>query len=1008
MLYLAQTEEPARTLQPPPEPPVTPQQFIARWQAVTLNERAACQSHFLDLCALLGVPGPVAADPTGEWFAFEKGVVTTDGTRGFADVWRKGRFGWEYKKRHAKLALAYDQLLRYREALQNPPLLIVCDMDRFQVHTNWPNTVKAVHEFALADLADPKHLNVLRSAFLSPEDLNPGRTREQVTLEIAARFARLADALRGRGEPPERAARFLLKVMFCMFAQCTDLLPGNLFTTLLAKSDGNPGGLARRLGALFAAMCEGGHFGADEIPWFNGGLFRDADVPDVTADEVRELNALSLYDWGQVEPSVFGTLFERTLDPGKRAQIGAHYTSRADIEALLQPVLVDPLRREWDAARAEADRLWAALQDANARDGRRSAATKRARQAFDSRVQQFLARLTAVTVLDPACGSGNFLYLALHALLDLEKEVWAYAAAHDLPYTPLVNPRQLRGLEVNAYARELAQVVIWIGYLQWHKFNGFRGPDAPVLDPMESIERRDAILDLSAPAAPKEPDWPDAEFVVGNPPFLGTKKLRAELGDQYVKGLFRLYRSRLPNFSDLCCYWFEKARAMVHAGRARRVGLIATQGIRGGGSRTVLERIKKTGDIFFAVGDRNWVLDGAAVHISMVGFDDGTEQRRALDGRTVTTINANLTSAADVTRAKRLPRNAGVGYIADVKGGRFDLSPGEALPILALANSSGRPNSDVLRPWVNGRDVTARSRDWWIIDFGTDATLEEASLYETPLALVADRVRPEREASRNKSWKAWWLHTRPCPDMRRAIEPHGRYLATSIVSKHRLFSWLPPAILPDHQLAVFGRGDDYFMGVLQSRVHELWSLTPGIGTQVRERESGFRYTPTTCFEQFPFPEPFAALEAQIAEAARDLDAARAAWLNPPEWTRTEVLEFPGSVGGPWARYIAAEDLGPGLGTVRYPRVVPRDAECAAKLKARTLTNLYNARPDWLADAHRRLDELVLAAYGWPADLGDDDLLARLLELNLAGRSGLRPEPVAEGEGATGRRPGQAG
>ena len=528
-------------------------QFVDHWKTVELSERSACHSHFIALCGLLELPPPVDADPKGEWFAFEKGLTTTEGKQGFADVWRKGHFGWEYKKKHADLGAAFRQLLRYREALQNPPLLVVCDMERFEIHTNWPNTVKKVYAFTLDQLTEPRTFALLRSTFISPEELNPGKTREQVTEEIAGRFAALANGLQKR-VAPHAAARFLLKLMFCMFAEDIGLLRDRLFTGVLAAAHNKPDALSRRLKNLFEVMATGGTFGADDILWFNGGLFADAEVVDLTPEEIKELIRCALFDWSQVEPSIFGTLFERTLDPDKRAQIGAHYTGRREIEELLQPVLLDPLRREWDAVRDRADALWATLQSENRKTGGgKGAATKKARAAFDACVRGFLRRLTEVTVLDPACGSGNFLYLALHMLLDLEKEVCTYASAHDVTYIPQVAPAQLRGLEINTYARELAQVVIWIGFLQWHKFNGFRGPDSPVLDAMEGIRRTDAILDLSDPAAPKEVEWPDAEFIVGNPPFLGGNKIRNELGDEYVEALFRAYDGRVPGFADICC-----------------------------------------------------------------------------------------------------------------------------------------------------------------------------------------------------------------------------------------------------------------------------------------------------------------------------------------------------------------------------------------------------------------------------------------------------------------------
>ncbi|HWG47097.1 MAG TPA: DNA methyltransferase [Gemmataceae bacterium] len=680
---------------------MTPHDFIRKWQAAQLTERSACQQHFLDLCELLGQPKPAEVDPRGLWYTFEKGVQTVEGGKGWADVWMQGKFGWEYKGKHKDLKIAYQQLLKYRESLENPPLLVVCDLDRFEIHTNFTGTVKKVHAFDLDGLADPRNVLLLRNVFTNPETLRPGKTQHAITEEVAGRFARLADALGHRGIAPQQAAHFLMQLMFCMFAQGIDLLPHELFTRTLAGGKSNPILLSKLLAGLFRSMATGEPFGADAILRFNGGLFADTNVIDLLPAEIDEIHEAALCDWSSVEPTIFGTLFERSLDPTKRSQIGAHYTSRADIETILKPVLLAPLQREWDETKQRAEKAWGKVQS-EASKGKKRRTDSPARRQFNKLLEDFMDRLRHVTVLDPACGSGNFLYVAIHLLLDLEKEVLNYAGEHDLPIIPLVRPTQLFGQEINPYAQQLAQVVLWIGYLQWKFFNGYQAPLDPVLDPFENIRHADAILDLSDPAHPAEPDWPDAEFIVGNPPFLGTKKLRTELGDDYVEKLFKVYGERIPNFSDLCCYWFEKARSAIEQGHTKRVGLIATQGIRGGLNRRVLERIKETGDIFLAWSDRDWILDGANVHISIVGFDAGREKDRWLDGNSVSSVNANLTATADVTQAKRLLKNRAVGFIADVKAGKFDIASEEALLLLQEPNPHGRPNSDVLRPWIMG------------------------------------------------------------------------------------------------------------------------------------------------------------------------------------------------------------------------------------------------------------------------------------------------------------------
>ncbi len=623
---------------------MTPQEFIARWRRVTLSERSACQQHFLDLCEVLGQEKPAAADPDGAHFTFERGVRKIGGEQGWADVWMKDHFGWEYKGKRKNLAEAYKQLLLYREDLGNPPLLVVCDLDRFEVHTNFTGTAKVVHEFNLEGLAEPKNLDVLRRLFTDPLSLKPGQTTDAITQAAAERFGRLADGLRVRGIPAPAAAHFLMKLMFCMFAEDIFLLPEKLFSKVLTAGKNDPPRLAKQMKSLFQAMEKGGDFGADSILYFNGGLFADADVILLTPDEIQIVIEVNNYDWAGVEPSVFGTLFERTLDPAKRSQIGAHYTSRHDIETLLEPVVMTPLRREWATTKDQTEKLWEKIQTTARQQAQRKTTAKKPggtteRKKFDRLLADFVEHLAHVSILDPACGSGNFLYVAFNLLLDLEKEVIAYAAGHGVSLLPQVRPTQLAGIEINPYAQQLAQVVIWIGYLQWMHHNGFNPPRDPVLEPIESIRQMDAILDLSDPEHPKEPEWPKADYIVGNPPFLGGKRILSECGEVYTNAMRKVWSDRLSPFSDLCCYWFEKPRRQIEERNCERAGLLATQSIRGGANRTVLERIKKSGDIFFAESDREWVLDGATVHVSMVGFDDGKEPQRTLNNESVSEVH---------------------------------------------------------------------------------------------------------------------------------------------------------------------------------------------------------------------------------------------------------------------------------------------------------------------------------------------------------------------------------
>ncbi|MPZ49318.1 MAG: class I SAM-dependent DNA methyltransferase [Dehalococcoidia bacterium] len=944
---------------------MSPADFVAKWRPVSGKEMSAYMSHFDDLCRLIGHETPIQADPSASFFCFQKYACKDTGQPGFADVYYQRYFGWEYKGNHADLDRAYKQLLQYRENLQNPPLLIVSDFQQIIIHTNFTNTVKQTYRILLDDLlsTDPitgttmSAIELLRTAFLDPQRLNPGLTPASLTEVAAQRFSALADILRGVTRPERRRdkphtdtqiARFLTRLIFCMFASDAGLLPGGIITRIVQNNKSNTPALADQISSLFRVMKTGGPFGAERpIPYFNGGLFSDDEALPLWSDEVEVLLKADELDWSEIEPSIFGTLFERILDPSRRRQIGAHYTSRTDIETIVRPVLIEPLEREWQPIQAEV----AALNLFKTGPG---VAERRARA--QSLLQGFLDRLASVKVLDPACGSGNFLYVSIALLKGLEQTVLAHGATwgiHGL--IPRTHPRQLYGIEIDPYAHELASMVVWIGYLQWKHKNGIPLDDeTPILEPLSNIAHKDAVLDLSDPTNPAEPEWPVTGVIVGNPPFLGGKLLRTNLGDAYVDALFRVWDGRVRREADLCCYWHEKARASIEAGRTQRAGLLATQGIRGGANRDTLRRIKASGDIFFAESDRPWILNGAAVHVSMIGFDDGSETRRLLDGQPVEGINPNLTGRHDLTSAKRLPENLGLSFMGDTKGGAFDIDPPTAHWLLLQPNPDGRSNSDIVRPWVNGDDLTGRPRGFYIIDFPPGTTAAEAALYEQPFEYVKKTVKPLRESQQRAVYRDyWWMHVRPRPGMRKALQGLPRYLVTPILTKYRLFVWLSSEILPDHASIAFARSDDYFFGVLHSTPHEAWALA--LGTRLEDRP---RYTPTTCFETFPLPwppgqEPIGDPRVQaIAAAAANLDKLRTSWLNPP-------LE---SLGGP-------------------------------DLKLRTLTNLYNQRPTWLDNAHRRLDQAVFAAYGWPADLTRDEILPRLLQLNLA-RAATQADAIA--------------
>ena len=883
---------------------MTPHEFIAKWRASTLTERSASHQHFLDLCELLDEPKPAADDPFGATYCFERGTRKDSGGAGWADVWKRHHFAWEYKGKRSDLDAAFDQLRQYALALENPPLLIVSDMQRFRIRTNWTNSVSRTHSFDLDDLADAATRDTLKWAFSDPERLRPGETRQSLTERVAASFATVAQALRERGHDPQAVAHFVNRLVFCMFADDVGLLPNHMFTRMLEQARHTPAQFAELAGDLFGVMARGGRVGFETVAWFNGGLFDDATVLPLERSDIDTVLAASRLDWSEIDPSILGTLFERGLDPGKRAQLGAHYTDRDKIMLIVEPVVTRPWLTEWATEKAEI-----AAELARAEAAKSPATRRKRRNEAKRRYRAFLNRLRAFTVLDPACGSGNFLYLALQALKDLEHRVQfeAEVLGFERQFSVIIGPANVKGIEINPYAAELARVSVWIGEIQWMRRNGFSEARHPILKPLDTIECRDAILTPDD----AEPDWPAADVVIGNPPFLGGKLLITHLGEEYVSRMFATYAGRVPAEADLVCYWFEKAGRQIASSKAARAGLVATNSIRGGANRRTLQAATKARQIFEAWSDEPWVIDGAAVRVSLVCFsraDDASVSGTRLDGQPVDEIHTDLTArrggaGVDLTSVRRLPENAGVAFMGDTKGGPFDVAGDLAREWLHLpANPNGRTNADVLKPWVNGMDLTRRPAGKWIVDFGWTMSAGDAALYEEPFRWVQEHVHPMRQPNRREAYREyWWRHVEPRPGMCRALNGLSRYIATPTVAKHRLFVWCDTRVCPDHQLIVIARDDDATLGILHSRFHEIWSLR--LCTWLGKGNDP-RYTPSTTFETFPFPEgltpdipasDYAAdpLAVAVALEARRLVELRDRWLNPPEWVEWVDEPVPG-------------------------------------------------------------------------------------------------------------------
>lgn len=1049
--------------------------FLARWEASGGAERANYQLFLSDLCDVLGVPRPepTRPDDSENSYVFERAVTfqnpdgstspgridlykrdafvleakqgtdRTEGSELFASPKRirrgtaiRGTGGWDEAMRAAKGQA--DQYVRALPSSEpNPPFILVVDVGHtIEVYSDFtrqgrtfiPFPDALTHRIPFRDLARPELRERLRLVWTDPLELDPTRRSAKVTKEVADRLAKLAKSLEVSGHAADVVAQFLMRCLFTFFAEDVGLLPKDGFTNMLRElQEGRKSSIFReKTRSLWETMRTGGFSPILDIHLlhFNGGLFESADALALNTAQLALMVEAGEMQWRDVEPAIFGTLLERALNPVERHKLGAHHTPRAYVERLVMPTIIDPLREQWsDVLTAavtlikEADDEYAMATAKRKVKSDRVAAAKRdaALRAARSIIHEFLKMLCSIKVLDPACGTANFLYVTLEHMKRLEGEVWD--VLKQLGETQsfegfgmTVDPHQFLGIEINPRAAAIADLVLWIGYLQWH-FRTYddKMPAEPIIRAYHNIECRDAVLDFDGTEfqldkngnvatrwdgrtmkvhpipgekvpddsahvpilrylKPRKAEWPKADYVVGNPPFIGAGPLRAAVGDGYAEAL-RSTQDDLPESVDFVLYWWNHAASLVRKGLIKRFGLITTNSLRQTFNRRVIQTHLQAQDplsLRFAIPDHPWVdsADGAAVRISMtvaeagkedgllghVNFENATDQGEyqvELAYR-VGPILANLTIGADVSSCAILRANEGLSCRGVVLHGSGFLVTPEQAHSLGLGSIAGLERH--IRKYINGRDLNQVSRGVMVIDLHGLTEAELIRRFPAVFQWVLNRVKPERDQNKREGRRLnWWLFGEPISTFRPALASVTRFIATTETSKHRFFSFLDKSILPDNMLINIAVEDAYVLGVLSSRVHLAWSLAAGGRLGVGNDP---RYNKSRCFEPFPFPILKDKPKTTIRQIAERLDAHRkSCQAQHPTLTLTGMYNI-------LAKLHSGESL------TDKDRVI-HDQGLVSVLK----------------QIHEELDSAVLDAYGWPHDLPDDEILVRLVTLN---------------------------
>lgn len=1048
--------------------PLNAGNFITRWQQSSAAERANYALFLSELCDYLDLPrpDPSQADENANAYVIDKAVYfqNLDGssTTNYIDLYKRNCFVLEAKQgsnplpasaaptvptkepRRMKrgtavrgthgwdeaMLAARGQAERYAKALPVsegwPPFLVVVDVGHStELYADFSLTGKAYLPFP-----DPRSFRILheqleqaeirdrlRAVWLDPLSLDPSRETAKVTREVAGKLAVLARNLELH-HPPKQVAEFLTRCIFTSFAEDVKLLPERSWLNLLESLRDDVANFPPMAEALWQTMNEGGFSPIlrAHILKFNGGLFESTKALPLTRDQLGLLIEAADSRWRDVEPAIFGTLLERALDADERHALGAHYTPRAYVERLVIPTLVEPLRDDWRSSQAVITEL------VNAGD--RDAAIETARA--------FHRQLCSTRVLDPACGSGNFLYVSLEHMKRLEGEVLETLHAlgdtqQSLEHTGLtVDPHQLLGLELNPRAAVVADLVLWIGYLQWHfRTRGDAQPPIPVISNFHNIVEADALLtwkkkvplldkhgnavtqwdgvttkkhpttgqDIPDETARipvyeyldvKQAKWPEADFIVGNPPFIGGKDIRAELGDGYVKALRKAY-DLVPDSADFVMYWWQRAAELARAGKIRRFGFITTNSLPQVFNRKVVAQNLSAASetklaplsLIFAIPDHPWLksalsdgqaaIDHAAVRIAMTVGERGehlghlyrvkSEGDTSSEGTDVELVEetgrifADLRIGSDVSSATPLKANEGLATRGVALHGAGFMVTQEQATSLGLGRITGLDH--YILPYRNGRDITGRSRDLFVIDLHGLSIEQVRRSFPEVYQWVFDRVKPERDLNNEPSRReVWWQFGRQHTELRAGLKGLDRYISTVETAKHRVFIFLGSEVRPDNKLVNIALSDAYSLGVLSSRIHLSWALAAGSTLEDRPV-----YVKTTCFDPFPFPDASAAKKQKISEIAERLDAHRKRQQQlHPTLTLTEM-------------YNVLEKL-------------RANEELTVEDHATYEMGLIGI----LRQIHDELDEAVFAAYGWSSTLSTEQILANIVALNAERRS----------------------